>query len=81
LDNDNNNLLWFASNPIMRQVPMDVSPTVRATYPDDQEFYEHVPVEVGDQIDLKATIKEHKTDTFNDRNRKQTVITRGKLIE
>jgi hypothetical protein len=80
LDNDNNNLLWFASNPIMRKTPMEVASSVAANYP-GQEFYEHVPVEVGDQIDLKATIKEHKTDTFNDRNRKQTVITRGKLIE
>jgi hypothetical protein len=36
-------------------------------------------VEVGDVIDLKATIKEHKVDTYNNRNRKQTVITRGAL--
>lgn len=67
MDQDNNNILWFASNPI---ITAGESGGQNTTY-----------AEVGEVINLKATVKEHKTDTFNGRNRKQTVITRGKVIE
>ena len=36
--------------------------------------------DVGDVIDLKATVKDHKVDTYKGRNEKQTIITRGKLL-
>lgn len=47
-----------------------------ATYiPDKRTFFE-----VGDVVSLKATVKEHKVDEYKGRKKKQTVITRGKLI-
>lgn len=38
-------------------------------------------VEVGDKLKLKATIKDHKLDTYGGRERKQTILTRGSVLE
>lgn len=45
------------------------------------EAYTIANVGPGDKIKLDATVKEHKLDTFGGANEKQTVLTRGKMID
>lgn len=60
-DEDANQFVWFASNPITTD--------------------QGANLDIGDRIKLKATIKDHKLDSYRGRERKQTIITRGKLLE
>lgn len=58
-----------------------ISAYVHSTLIDGRLDYTRVEhLDIGDVISLKATVKEHKVNEYKGREKKQTVITRGKLL-